>query len=35
MKKKSVNHSLTKNPVNTLMAARKKKKLNPSVKEKA
>jgi hypothetical protein len=35
MKKKSVNQSLTKNPVKTLIAARKKKKLNPSAKENA
>ena len=34
MKKKSVNQSLTKKPVNTLIAARKNRKVNPSVKEK-
>jgi len=35
MKKKSVNQSLTKNPVNTLIAARKNRKVNPSIKERA
>jgi len=35
MKKKSVNQIITKKPVKILIAARKKKKVNPSEKENA